>query len=339
MIAKQGVWISTWVGLVLAIGLFLIYHRLYQFYPKLPLTQYVQEIVGPVAGRIIAFLYVIYFLFIAVFVIRDFGELVTTFSYSATPLTVIVLLMLVAVMYTIGKGVEILARTGEIIFLFLTVIALVAYSLVLSSGTMNFHNLLPIFDEGVMPILEASYGAMVFPFGEILVFTMLFPYVDQPDKVKPTVIRAMIVSSVIISLTMVLDILVLGVDLYTRAQYPLLTMVQMIEGAGLLQRMDALYMIIAILCGFFRAAVLCYAALLGASTLFAVKDYRNLLVPISVVILFSSLAIASNYSELIFTVTKVFHYAAQIPMQIIIPSCLLFIAYYKHRKKESNREE
>lgn len=99
------------------ICLFLIYHRLSLFYPDLPLTECAKKILGPVVGRVIALLYVVYFLFNGSFVIRDFASMAVSFVFVQTPFLVIIALMLVTVMYVIGKGIEVLSRTAELFLL------------------------------------------------------------------------------------------------------------------------------------------------------------------------------------------------------------------------------
>src|SRR5687768_11408262 len=76
--AKQDAWIAVLVGLLGGLVLYFVYYRLFKYYPDLPLTSYVQEITGKFIGRILGFLYVVYFIYIATRVLRDFGELLTS---------------------------------------------------------------------------------------------------------------------------------------------------------------------------------------------------------------------------------------------------------------------
>lgn len=68
-------------------------------------------------GRVVALLYVVYFLFNGSFVIRDFASMAVSFVFAQTPFLVIIALMLVTVMYVIGKGIEVLSRTAELFLL------------------------------------------------------------------------------------------------------------------------------------------------------------------------------------------------------------------------------
>lgn len=65
---KQDAWISVLLGMCAGLGLFLIYYRLFTYYPEVPLTESVQLILGKWLGRCIALVYILYFLFNAAYV-------------------------------------------------------------------------------------------------------------------------------------------------------------------------------------------------------------------------------------------------------------------------------
>src|SRR4051812_36118320 len=94
---KQDAWIAILFGLAGGIIVFFIYYRLYMYYPDLPLTSYLQKILGKWFGRIIGLLYIVYFIYLASRVLRDFGELLTTTIYNSTPLFVINALMIITI--------------------------------------------------------------------------------------------------------------------------------------------------------------------------------------------------------------------------------------------------
>ncbi|WP_340003953.1 endospore germination permease [Paenibacillus sp. FSL K6-0276] len=332
--AKQDAWITAIIGMLGGICLFLIYHRLSLFYPDLPLTEYAKKILGPVVGRVIALLYVVYFLFNASFVIRDFASMAVSFVFVQTPFLVIIAVMLVAVMYVIGKGIEVLSRTAELFFAVLFLVSTTGLTLILTSGNVDVQNLRPVLEEGWLTVLKDSIpGTVVFPFGEVIVFLMLFPYVDKPRKLKKTVITGLLISGCFIAFIMMINVSVLGVDLFTRTQYPLLTTSQLVEGRAFLERLDALFLVTAIVGGFFRVSLFLYATLIGAATLFGFPSYRKLIIPMSTVMFICSLAMASNYVEFIYTGLRIVRFYVQIPILFIFPLVLLLVGWIQEKKK------
>ncbi|MHC8965752.1 GerAB/ArcD/ProY family transporter, partial [Priestia aryabhattai] len=57
MDAKQDAWLAILLGMVFSFVLFLIYHKLYSYYPDLLPTEYMQKILGKAIGSVLAFLY------------------------------------------------------------------------------------------------------------------------------------------------------------------------------------------------------------------------------------------------------------------------------------------
>lgn len=332
--AKQDAWITAILGMLGGICLFLLYHRLSLFYPDLPLTEYAKKILGPVLGRIVALFYVIYFLFKGSFVVRDFASMAVSFVFVQTPFLVIIALMLVTVMYVIGKGIEVLSRTAELFFSVLLLVSFTGLTLIITSGNVNLQNLRPVLEEGWLTLLKQSIPSTVlFPFGEIIVFLMLFPYVNKPQQVKKTVITGLWISGCFITFITMINVSVLGVDLFTRTQYPLLTTSELIEGRAFLERLDALFLVTAIVGGFFRLGIFLYVTLIGTTTLFGIPSYRKLIIPIGMVMFICSIAMAGNYVEFTYTGLRIVRFYVEIPMLFIIPLILLLVGWIQEKKK------
>lgn len=102
MQAKQDAWLAILLGMISGLILFLVYSYLFDQYPKLPLTSYLEKILGRYLGRVLAFIYILYFIYIASRVLRDFGELIVTTTLKGTPLIVVNLL----IVFVIGCNID-----------------------------------------------------------------------------------------------------------------------------------------------------------------------------------------------------------------------------------------
>ncbi|MES9764709.1 GerAB/ArcD/ProY family transporter, partial [Priestia megaterium] len=56
MEAKQDAWLAILLGMLSSLVLFVIYHKLYSYYPDLLPTEYMQKILGKAIGSVLAFL-------------------------------------------------------------------------------------------------------------------------------------------------------------------------------------------------------------------------------------------------------------------------------------------
>lgn len=330
--AKQDVWLAILLGLTFGLLLLFVYYRLYRYYPDTPLTAYVQDITGPWIGKVLALIYIVYFLYIASRVLRDFGDLLLTFAYPETPLFILNAIMILTVMYGVYKGIEVIARTGE---LFLTLLYLLAVSgliLVISAGLVDLHRLQPMLEDGWQRVFKVVFSETLYvPFGEMIVFTMLFPYMNNPEKMKQAAIAGMVLSGLNLAIIMTINVAVLGADVVARSAFPLLDTIRRIRVANFLERLDIFFMIALIIGGFFKVSVFFYAAVIGTANVFRVQNHQRLVYPLGLLVLLLSIAIASNFPEHIKEGLEIVIIYMHVPLQIIIPLCLLVIAAIRHR--------
>jgi spore germination protein KB len=332
--AKQDAWLAILLGMIFSFILFLVYYKLYSYYPNLLPTEYMQKILGKVLGTILAFIYILYFMYDASRVLRDFGEMLLTFAYPDTPLFIANALLMLVIIYTVRKGIEVIARSGELLFIFMYILAVAGFILIISSGLIEIKNLQPVLEEGLLPVLKVVFTQTIyFPFAEVIVFTMILPYLNNPKKAKVTMLCATGLSGINLMITMLINVSVLGVSLTARSQFPLLSTVQTIQVADFLERLDVFFMLALVISIFFKICLLFYAAVVGTANLFKVKSPSRLSYPLGMIILFLSITIASNVQEHIHEGLKVAMFALHIPLLVIIPPLLLLVAFLKNRKK------
>ncbi|MFL0498776.1 GerAB/ArcD/ProY family transporter [Priestia megaterium] len=332
--AKQEAWLAILLGMLGSFVLFLVYHKLYSYYPDLLPTEYMQKILGKVMGTVLAFVYILYFMYDASRVLRDFGEMLLTFAYPDTPLLIANALLILVIIYTIRQGIEVIARSGELLFIFMYILAVAGFILIVSSGLIDFTNLQPVLEEGMLPPLKVALSeTLYFPFTEAIVFTMILPYLNNPKKAKVTMLCATGLSGINLVITMLINISVLGVDLTARSQFPLLSTVQTIQVADFLERLDVFFMLAMVIGIFFKISVLFYAAVIGTANLFKIKSPSRLSYPLVIVILFLSITIASNFQEHLHEGLYVAKFVLHIPLFTIIPPLLLLVAFLKNRTK------
>ncbi|OES46607.1 GerAB/ArcD/ProY family transporter [Domibacillus iocasae] len=332
--AKQDAWLAILIGMAAGFCLFLVYYSLYAYYPDTPPTDYAQKIMGTVLGRMIAFLYVLYFVYLSARVVRDFGEMLVIVFYPETPLFIMNALMVLVAVYTVRKGIEVLARTGELLFVLVSLLAISGLFLIVVAGIIEISNLQPVLEEGMKPVIKTAFTqTLYFPFGEIVVFMMILPYLNQPKKAKRTGLLALGISGVTLALIMALNTSVLGVATVERSLFPLLSTIQAIEVAGFLERLDVSFMVASVIGGFFKITLFFYVSVAGTASLFKIKEPTQLAYPLGVVILLLSMMIASNFTEHLQEGVDIVPLYVHFPFQVMIPVILLIIAFFKKGKQ------
>ena len=186
-------------------------------------------------------------------------------------------------------------------------------------------------------MIKTALGQTInIPFGEMVVFTMFLPYLNDQKKVKIACLGGMILAGINIAITTAINVATLGTDLVIRANFPLLTTIGKIQLANFIERLDVLFIVYLMIGGFFKISIFFYAAVAGTTDLFNFKNQHKLSFPIGFIILFASISIASTYSEHIKEGLEVVPIYVHWPFQIIIPSILLIIAFFRNRKKKTS---
>ena len=338
--AKQAAWLVILIAMVGGFLLFFIYYGLFQYYPDQLLTEFVRSILGNFLGRIVAFLYILYFIYLAARVLRDFGDTLLTFAYPHIPLFVANAAFILVVVYTVRKGVEVLTRTGELFFVLENLLLMTFFLLIVASGMIHLNNLKPVIEMSVTEMVKMAFTKTIFfPFGEIISFLMIFPYLNEPKRLKKIGISSIAAAGIFLAIIMAMNIAVLGVDLTTRSQYPLLSLIQSIEVAGFLERLDVYFLFLLMIGGFIKISVFTYVAVTGTANVFNVKQPSRLAYPVGFVILLSSIIIASSFTEHMHEGLGAVPIYIHLPFQVIIPLLLLIIAFFKNRKKKKGQHQ
>ncbi|WP_416435140.1 GerAB/ArcD/ProY family transporter [Priestia megaterium] len=336
--AGKDAWSAILLGMSGGILLFFIYYMLFRQYPELPFTGYARKIFGKYFGWVVGLLYCVFFLYIAARNVRDFGELLVSSTLSETPLLAINISLVLVMCYVIYLGIEVLGRTAEVFIIILLLFGIVGNFFVLVSGDVDFQRIRPFLEHGWKPIFTTAFPSVVsFPFGEMLVFTMLLPYLNRPDQIKKLWLSSLISSGLILSWTAALNMAVLGLEAMKRSTFPTLETIGKVNLFDFIERLDAIVVFALLLTVFFKASIFLYGVVLGIADLFKLKSHQRIIFPTGAILVFLSMTISSNYSEhleegLNFAI-KYFH----VPFFIIIPLSMLIISIIQNTmKKKAN---
>lgn len=331
--AKKDAWLAILLSMLLSLVINFLYYLLFIQYPTLPLTSYTRKIFGKHLGWMIGFIYTIYFLHVCSRNIRELGDLLITSTLNETPLLGILIPLVLVICYVLYLGVEVFARTAEVFIVILFLFGLIGNFLVLVSGNVEFNNLLPFLEYGWKPILKTVFpDTLVFPFSELIAFTMLLPYLNKGKYVLKVWLTSLLFSGLVLSWTVSLNIVVLGVDVTKRATFPTLATVGKINLLDFIQRLDAIVVFTLLITVFFKASIYLYASVIGIVDLFHLKNHHRLIVPVGFILIFLSLVVSSNMQEHYKEGINGYYYY-HIPLLFIIPLVMLIISFIKNRWK------
>ncbi|WZL74192.1 endospore germination permease [Clostridiaceae bacterium 35-E11] len=324
--ASQDAWLAYilgWFGSYVLIG---IYVAIALLHPSKALVEILVDVFGKMLGSIISLLYIWYFMHLGALVFRNFGEYMTTVNYPETPLLFITVCFALVLAYALRAGLEVIARTAELMIPLVMLGILFLFFVFI--GLYDWNHLFPILGQGWMPVIKESFHVLGFPFGDAVVFLMVFPALNRQKKMLKATYIALTIAGLILLSTVLRSLLILGPQLLVRTVFPLDVSTTLLPDA-IIQPFVSVNLIVT---GGIKIVICSYAALVGMIQLFRLTDYKPFVLPISALMVSLSIWIFDNLSDMLQWSKEVSPYYGAL-FEIIIPLLLLGIAVLRRQIK------
>jgi len=172
-------WIILITGSLIPIVSVLVCGAIIRLRPRKTYFEILSDALSKPIAYIVGFAYIIYLLVFISLVTRIFGEIIKAFLLLNTPIEVINVTMLIASVYLVRQGIEVLGRMLE--FLFPLIALLTVFIIALSFINTDLTNLLPVFQIKFTDILEGiPVTALSFVGFEMLLFFGV--YLKEPKS-------------------------------------------------------------------------------------------------------------------------------------------------------------
>jgi spore germination protein KB len=290
--AKQDAWIAAILGVGIGLLFVSLYNALGKRFPHMNLVEYSEEVLGKWLGKTVSLLFISYFFVLAALLLREIGDFVTTQIMPETPIQAIHILFLGIVVMGARLGLEPLARSAEILLPW--VIMMLLFLVLFLSPELEFQKIQPVLGEGIKPVLQATFTFLGLPFLELVVFLMIFPYVNKTKEVGKAFWVGTLTGGMFLIIISAMAILVIGADQTARNIYPSYVLAKKINIGDFLQRLEAIMAGIWFITIFFKLTICFYATALGLAQTLKLKEYRPLLLPLGMILLVLSLVASPN---------------------------------------------
>ena len=291
---NQDLWISAILAFPIHILLVLPVYFLTNRFPGQSLIQSVETILGS-WGKIIGALYVWFFLHRTAVILRELGEFLKAIPYPETPIIVFITATALFAAYAIYKGLETICRVAEIAAPL--VLASVFLVFIMIAKDVDIYALTPVLEDGIIPVI---YGGFVIAARSTLslFLWMLKPFINEPEKIRTTVVLISLILTLHLTPTSITTIGVFGLEQAKILNFPFFHLVRMINIGSFLERIDALFIGFWVLGMCIDIAIHNYLAVLSAAQLLKLKDYRPIVVAMGTVIVSLSILQAESVVEL-----------------------------------------
>ena len=336
--AKQDVWIAIGIATLIGIGLMYFYYSLNRLLPNKNLFEMMEYCFTRPIAIFMSFGYSTYFFFLSCRVIRDFAELIASAILPVTPIEVIVLTFMVVIAYIVYLGLEVLGRVTEIFTPYLLGLIILLAILLIVSGEIELHNVEPVLGDGLKPVVKTIFPSLIsFPFGELVVFTVILSSVTEFKKSKKVSLISVLVAGGLLVLASLLMLFTLGADVMQNANFPLLSAAKRVSIGNFIERIDPIVVFIMMLGILVKSAVYLYGGLKGLEYVFRVP-YRYFVFPISMIIAIFSILTSANFAKFLDWQVTLTHYLNP-PIQLAIPSVIMVILIWKSKKNNLKKVE
>jgi spore germination protein KB len=290
--AKQDAWIAGILGVGVGLLSVWLYSTLGNLFPNKTLVEYSEEILGKWIGKAISLLFFGFSFTLAALVLRNIGDFMTTKIMPETPIESLHIIFLLIVIIGTRLGLEVLARSAEILFPWFIILFLLLVFLLFPE--IKFKNIQPILEEGIKPILRSAIPFIEFPFLELVIFLMIFPYVNRTKEAGKAFLMGTMIGGIILIILTVLAILVLGADITSMDMYPTYEIAKKINIVNFLQRIEAIVAVMWFISIYFKLSICFYASVLAFAQIFKLKDSRPLTLPLGMIVIVYSLVVSPN---------------------------------------------
>ncbi|QVK18392.1 endospore germination permease [Mycoplasmatota bacterium] len=287
------------------------------------------SVFGKTLGTVIGFLYIWYFIHLFSLIGDSFIDFNATAVYVETPALFFAVVFGLVTIYRVKKGLEVIARFSEIVIpLMISFTLLIVFALI---GEYDVNYFFPVLENGFKPVLKASFFMMTFPFGELVVFLMIFPHLNRQKNIFKISSVSVIIASFLLLLLTISTIMVIGPAMIGRITYPSFISAKFVPEINI----EVLTSINLLIGGAIQFSVLLYATCMGISQILKLDDYKPFIIPVIIIAYALSFWLFENTFEHTVWSEKVFPYYS-LPFQVFIPLYILIFSIIKNKMKSSN---
>ncbi|WP_413301113.1 endospore germination permease [Bacillus sp. 1P10SD] len=333
----RDVWIAQLLSAGFGCALLYVYLYLHRLQGWDNLISLLEKGFGKAIGSILGLLYCLYFLYIAARVVRDFSFFISTVLFHQADNWVIILTFLLAVLYTLRLGVEAIGRSALLFLLFGVVMILFLIVFGLFSPQFEIQNFTPFLQSGWKEVMKSVFPrGITFPFGELIVFMMIFPYSNDHQNLMRYAWVPVCITALLLVLAGVMIIGIMSPELASFFIFPFVKSVEIITFLQVFQHLEIIAVLLNLLGGYIKFSIFLYAGVQGFRQIFRLKQRLWHLFLAGILVFLLSFTFSQNIIQHLEVGLRFVPIYLHIPMQILLPFLLLVMLWITKRFQKSH---
>ncbi|MDF2632197.1 MAG: gerKB1 [Caproiciproducens sp.] len=318
--AGRDAWLSVICAWIIDVALAVVYAYMGKRFPGENMVQYSISVLGKYFGKFIGALFILFFLISASVLIRSLCTLLNTSFFPETPLNVIIASCFILIAIGAKKGLEVFARISA----FLAPVYLLSFIILFLSAVplINFDYLKPCLNQGFFPFLSGS--PLVLSFISICIMMgMYIPYCKNPENSFKGKFISVTIGSIILGLEVVLGICVFGSKQAGDMMNVGLELAKVVSIGGIFERIEAIFLMVAVAAGIVSATSLIWAFSLGTAQIAGLSTYKPIVYPSALLAFIIAVTSFDNSNDIYNFVNYTFPFIALFVESVL--ECFLLI--------------
>jgi len=294
--AGRDAWLSVlgaWFFDVLLAG---VYAYMGLRFPGQNCIQYSMTILGKYIGRIVGIMFPLFFLMVSSLLMSSLNGMMVNLFMPKTPIEILLGISYIIIAYGVKKGIETIARTCEVLgpVYLLSLITLLA--LVIPEVRIN--RLKPMFTNGVTPFLTGIPFILSF-IGICIIMGMYIPICNRPRNGFLAKLIAVSMGALMLGLLICFCVGIFGAEQAGNMVNPGIELARIIRLGSFFERLEAVWLMVAIASGIMTSANALWAFSLGISQIVGLKTYKPIVYPAALIAYVLSLTSFKSTVELL----------------------------------------
>ena len=333
--AERDTWLAVAAAILIAIPVYLVYSRVLTLFSGKDLFEILELNFGKFFGKLMSLPFIWFAFHLGALVLRNFGEFIINVGLPETPMIIPIIIFGLLCIWGAKAGIETMAKCSEY-FLFFVMSLIILFGL-LSIPITDMDNFFPILGTDLSKVMAGVLSSFTFPFGETVVFMMVFSALQNKKSPYKVYITALMLGGIVVVYIVLRNIMVLGPATIKAVYFPSYSVISRVNIGNFLQRMELAVTIVFILSGFIKITVCLLAATKGVARVLGFDDYRILVTPMGLLMINLSSIIYKNIGEMFDWAFKVWPFYA-LPFQVFLPVMIWIFIELKQKAKNKTKE-
>ena len=238
---KQDSWIIPLIGIIIGIIFTLIITYIFNYEPSLTLTEKLTKLFNKNFAIILIIVFCIFCFFMCTLTYLNLNNFIHGQFLSKTPTLAIATMCVIAIYYVLTKGLNTIAKTGNILFYIAMILFFISFVGLLPF--MKIENLKPFLNNNATNYLESLNCFYSFNIVPMIFLTILPKDKINNPKIKKTLMFSFILSSITMFTVIFSTLSSFGYELTALYKYPEFHVLKNISLMGLEARIESILII------------------------------------------------------------------------------------------------